>query len=58
MAIKTQFKIYGILQKQFLKGSSQQHRHSSKKKKKSQINNLTHHLNELENDEQTKPKVS
>ena len=29
-----------------------------KQEKKSQINNLTHHLNELENDEQTKPKVS
>ena len=29
-----------------------------KKEEKSQINNLTHHLNELEKEEQTKPKVS
>ena len=29
-----------------------------KKEEKSQINNLTQHLNELENEEQTKPKVS
>ena len=29
-----------------------------KTKKKSQIDNLTHHLNELEKEEQTKPKVS
>ena len=29
-----------------------------KKKEKSQIDNLTHHLNELEKEEQTKPKVS
>ena len=29
-----------------------------KKEEKSQISNLTHHLNELEKEEQTKPKVS
>ena len=29
-----------------------------KKQEKSQINNLTYHLQELENEEQTKPKVS
>ena len=29
-----------------------------KKEEKSQINNLTHHLNELEKEEQAKPKVS
>ena len=29
-----------------------------KKKEKAQINNLTHHLEELEKEEQTKPKVS
>ena len=29
-----------------------------KKQEKSQINNLTLHLKELENEEQTKPKVS
>ena len=28
-----------------------------KKEEKSQIDNLTHHLNELEKEEQTKPKV-
>ena len=28
------------------------------KEEKSQINNLTHHLKELEKDEQTKPKVN
>ena len=29
-----------------------------KKEEKSQINNLTHHLNELEKEEQKRPKVS
>ena len=29
-----------------------------KKEEKSQIDNLTHHLNELEKEEQTKPKVN
>ena len=29
-----------------------------KKEEKSQIDNLTHHLNELEKQEQTNPKVS
>jgi len=29
-----------------------------KNEEKSQINNLTHHLNELENEEQTTPQVS
>ena len=29
-----------------------------KKQEESQINNLTHHLKELEKEEQTKPKVS
>ena len=29
-----------------------------KKEEKSQIDNLTHHLNELEKEEQAKPKVS
>ena len=29
-----------------------------KKEEKSQINSLTHHLSELEKEEQTKPKVS
>ena len=29
-----------------------------KKGERSQIDNLTHHLNELEKEEQTKPKVS
>ena len=29
-----------------------------KKEEKSQIDNLTHHLNELEKEEQTRPKVS
>ena len=31
---------------------------SLKKEEKSQIDNLTHHVNELEKEEQTKPKVS
>ena len=29
-----------------------------KKEEKSQIDNLTHHINKLEKEEQTKPKVS
>ena len=46
------------MQKHCLEGNSQQYRSSSKKNKKSQINNLTQHLNELEKEEQTKPKGS
>ena len=59
MKMKTQpFKIYGMPQKQFLEGSSQQYRPSSKKKEeKSQINYLTYHPKELEK-EQTKRKFS
>ena len=53
-------KIYGMLQKQCLEGNSQQYRPSSKKKKKkkenSQIDNLTHHLNESEKNKQN-PEV-
>ena len=50
-------KIYEMLQKQCSEGNSYQYTLSSKKKKKPQIDNLTHHLNELEKEEQTKPKV-
>ena len=53
--MKTQpYNIYG----QLLEGSSQRYRPYSKNQEKSQINNLTHHLKELEKEEQTKPKVS
>ena len=52
-----QFKIYGKLQKQFLKEI-----HSStglaQKGEKSQIYKLNHHLNELEKEEQTNPKIN
>ena len=45
-----------------LKNSDQREIHSNKaflkKEEKSQIDNLTHHLNKLEKEEQTKPKVS
>jgi len=54
----TSFQIYGMPQKQCLERSSRQYGPSSKKEKKSQIDNLTHHLKELEKEEQTKPKVS
>ena len=44
------------------KGSAQREVHNNtglpQKEEKSQINNLTHHLKELEKDEQTKPKVN
>ena len=43
------------------KSSAQWKVHSNtgfSQKRRSQINNLTHHLNELEKEEQTKPKVS
>ena len=42
-------------QKQCSEGNSQQNRPSSKKKKNVK---LTHHINELEKEGQTKPKVS
>ena len=58
MVMKTHpLKIYGMPQKQCSEGNSQQYRPSSKKEDKSQIDNLTHHLNELEK-EHAKPKVS
>ena len=45
-----------------LKNSDQREIHSNKaflkKEEKSQIDNLTHHLNELEKEEQTNPTVS
>ena len=44
--------------KAVLRGKLQQYRPYSKKEEKSQIDNLTQHLNELEKEEQTKPKVS
>ena len=47
-----------MLQKQCLDGNSWRYRPSSKKEENSQINNLTYHLNELEKEEQIKPKVS
>ena len=57
--MKTQpFKIYGMLQRQCLEGSSYNNTGLPQKEEKSQINNLTHHLKELEKDEQTKPKVN
>ena len=44
------------------KSSAQREVHSNKaflrKEENPQINNLTHHLNKLEKEEQTKPKVS
>ena len=44
------------------KSSAQRDIHSNtglpQKEEKSQIDNLTHHLNELEKEEQTKPKIS
>jgi len=59
MIMKTQpLKIYGMLQKQCSGGSSYQSRPSSKKEETSQIDTLTHHLNELEKEEQAKPKVN
>ena len=58
MIMKTQpLKIYGMPQKQCSEGNSQQYRPSSKKKKKSQIDNLTHRLNEIDKEEQTKRRV-
>ena len=52
------FKIYGMPQKQGSERNSQQHRPSSKKEERSQIDNLTHHLNELEKQKQKRPEVS
>ena len=54
MIMKTQpFKIYGMLQKQFLKRSS-----GLKKEEKYQINNIIYHLKELEKEVKTNLKVS
>ena len=59
MIMKTQqLKIDGKPQKQCSEGNSQQYRPSSKKEERSQIDNLTLHLNELEKEEQKRPKVS
>ena len=58
MVIKTQpFKIYEMLQKQFLEGSSEQYRPSSEEKKNLKFI-TTHHLKELEKEGQIKPKAS
>ena len=55
--MKTQpLKIYRMVQKQCSEGHSWQHK--LKQEKKNQIDNLTHNLNELEKEEQMKPKVS
>lgn len=59
MTMKTQpYTIYGIQQKQFLEGNLMMIQGFFKKQEKSEINNLTHHLNELEKEEQRKPKAS
>ena len=59
MTMKTQpFKIYRVPQKAVLCRKFTAIQAFLKKEKKSQIDNLTHHLNELEKEEQTKPKVS
>ena len=50
------FKIYGMPQKQ-CSGKFIAIQAFPKKQEKSQIDNLTHHLNELEKGEQTNPKV-
>ena len=56
MAMKTQpFKIYGMLQKKFLEGSSVLLAFL-KKEEKSQINNLNYHQKDLEK-EQVTPRV-
>ena len=56
MTTKTQQpNTYGMQQKQFQDGSLQQYNLTSRNKK---INNLNLHLEQLEKEEQTKPKVS
>ena len=53
MIMKTQpFKIYGTPLNKFLDGKSWQYMPSSIKEEKSQVDNLTHHLNELAKEEQ------
>ena len=59
MKVETQLsKIYKIPTKAVLIGKFIAIQGFLKKQEKSQINNLTYHLQELENEEQTKPKVS
>ena len=56
---KTQpLKIHGMPQKQCSEGNWKRYGPSSKKEERSQIDNLTLHLNELEKEEQKRPKVS
>ena len=54
MTMKTRpYKIHGMLKKQFIPIQA-----FLKKQEKLQIDNLMYHLNEMEKEEQTKPKVS
>ena len=52
------FKIYGMPQNRAQREVHTDKSIHQKRRKNSQINNLNHHLNELEQEEQTKPKVS
>ena len=56
MTVKTQLKIYGIQQKQFLRGKFIAIQSYLKKQEKHQIDNLTLHLKQLEKEEQKKKK--
>ena len=58
MTVKTQLKIYGIQQKQFLSGKFIAIQSYFKKQEKHQIDNLTLHLKQLEKEEQKTPKIS
>ena len=59
MIMKTQpHKTYGDATKAVLRGKFIAIQAFLKKEEKSQIDNLTHHLNELEKEQQTKPEVS
>ena len=59
MIMKTQPpKIYGKPTKAVLREKFTAIQAFLKKEETSQVNNLTHHLTELEKEEQTKPKVS
>jgi len=53
MTVKTQLKIYGIQQKQFLRGKFIAIQSYFKKQEKHQIDNLTLHLKQLEKEQKT-----
>ena len=58
MTVKTQLKIYGIQQKQLLRGRFIARQSYLKKEEKHRIDNLNLQLKQLEKEEQKTPKLA